>query len=152
MKTQDLELLEIVLEMRGILENGLIRTRGDAVKNIGGHEGLTFYTDLPDLAEGYATKAGRVQGAYYPSFDQPNYIITIKKPQEVAFEGSSGEVGISQDVSLTDIESITEVRPYAIKAGVIPLETDTERVRPAQGIEAWQNPLQLEVAYRAGSV
>jgi len=139
-------------EMADILENGRIKTRGDAVKNIGGHEGLTFFTELPDLAEGYATKAGRVQGAYYPSFDRPNYILTIKKPAEVAFKGDSGEIGISQDVPLSDIEAIIEVRPYEITAGVIPLETNANRIRPSRGVEAWQNPLQLNVAYREVSV
>lgn len=135
-------------EMKDILEGGKIKTRGDAVRNIGGHQGLTFFTDLPDLAEGYAVKAGRVQGAYYPSFDQPNYIVSVKRPEQIAFEGSSGEVGISQDIPLSEIVSIVEVRPYTISQGVIPLESNTDSVRPAQGMEAYQNPLQMEVAYR----
>ena len=139
-------------EMRYIVENGRISTRGDAVKNIGGHEGLTFFTSLPDLAQGYAAKAGRVQGAYYPSFDQPNYIVTVKKPADVAFEGDSGEVGILQELPLSDIESVIEVRPYAIKQGVIPLESNNGRARPAQGVEAYQNPMQMEVAFRVVSV
>lgn len=139
-------------EMKGILENGKIKTHGDAVQNIGRHKGLTFFTNLPDLAEGYATKGGRVQGAYYPSFNQPNYIISIKKPAQVDFEGSSSEVGISREISLSEIVGVVEVRPYAIKQGVIPLKTYNGRVRPSQGEEASQNPLQMDVAYRTVNV
>jgi hypothetical protein len=139
-------------EMKGILENGKIKTRGDAVQNIERHQGLTFFTDLPDLAEGYTTKGGRVQGAYYPSFDQPNYIISIRKPAQVDFEGSSGEVGISREISLSEIVGFVEVRPYVIKQGIIPLKTYNGRVRPSQGEEAMQNPLQMDVAYRIVNV
>lgn len=136
-------------EMTSILKEGQIKTRGDAVQNIGGHEGLTFFTELPDLADGYATKAGRVQGSYYPTPNHPNYIITIKRPDKIDFLGKSGEVGLSQAIPNSEISQIVEVHPFAMKEGVIPLDIDSEnRVRPSEGEAAVNKVVEMKIAYK----
>jgi len=139
-------------EMLDILKNDEIKSRGDAVQSIGGHEGLTFFAEDTDSAVGYATKAGRVQGAYFPTPNHPNYIISIKRPDQVEYQGSS-EVGLSQTIPASEMIQIIEVHPYSIKGGEIPLEKDREnRVRPSRGQTALNNPIEMKIAYKVVTV
>lgn len=132
-------------EMDNMITSGRIQSRGDVVKDIGAHVGLTFYSKDPGQSLGYAT-AQRIPGYRSPTFDRPNYLIAVKDPGNHIVEGDA-EIGIGVAVPTDQIVSIFEVRPVLIIEGEIPLQV-ANKVAPGEGLRLYSHAPKIEVALK----
>jgi len=144
-----------VEEMWDILEKGRIQSTGQALENIAGEtEGTTYFTNYAEMAKQYAEKPGRVPCAHAPTIGQANYLIAIKTPDGIdkdnlGREGLDDEIGITNAVDIAEIAKIVEIRPFAIKNGVIPLVRENGGVRPdRRNIKLWEHSPEFSYGYK----
>ncbi len=134
-------------EMDDIISTREIKSRGDVVKDIGAHVGLTFFSENPEISLGYAT-AQRIPGYRSPTFDNPNYLVMVNDPGVHDVEGES-EIGIGTAIPSEQIVRIYEVRPIMIKEGEIPLQQSSDgKIAPGEGIRLYNHAPQIDIALK----
>lgn len=101
------------------MARGYIESRGSL--NLSHQKGETLYARNPSEAASYA--GGFAPWYAQPSFEQPGYIIQVKRPPQ-AIDNRVGEVVVTGKLPTSDIEKVYELRVSFEVPGEIELKTD----------------------------
>ena len=120
-------------EMRNILANGYIESNGSM--NFNFQQGQTIFANNPGQAESYA--GGFAPWAYRPTYEEPNYIIEIIRPEGLT-ETNGNEVAIEGRIPTSHITRIWELRLAQERAGSASIIYDSTII-PENDVYTMQN-------------
>jgi len=106
-------------EFQNIIKTGVIQSHGDY--NFENQSGRTYFSTDPQQAINYGGTFSPYQ--YLPSFNNPGYVIKIKRPDNIVIDpnDSPTEIGISNPIDANEIVDIIRLQPYAVRSGEIEL-------------------------------
>jgi hypothetical protein len=141
-------------ELWDILEKGAIKSKSEAVENIKGHEGATFFATTLFEGKGYAEKPGRFPCAWNPAFGEATYLLAVPIPKDqkefLEENPTIGEVAMREPISIEDLSNVIEIRPLKIKAGTVPLYVNDNVAHPPNNyIAMLRNGPEFTYCYRS---
>lgn len=123
---------------------GQIRSLGQY--NLGDSQiGRTYFSVDPAQACSYAT--GFAPWNLHPTFDEPGYVIAVRRPPGQRLLCDGDEVGVDGPVALDDVLEVWQARPYAIFPGLVEVGQTSYFGDPGEG---WTSGSRSAPAERIG--
>jgi|GEM_PF-5547661 len=116
-------------ELIDIILSGEIQPKGNISSDLAYFaDGTQDPQSASEFALGYANHG---QWSRLPSFEKPNFLLVVKKPDRIPSLTGGVEVAYSGSIKVNDIIAIYEVKPYLIKEGYYPLERGDGWISPS---------------------